>query len=60
MMTPNPETQHNRAKLQIWWIVWGSVLVGLVLLYFLLGRGTLAPRALPPEKMLTGMDCFSR
>ena len=51
----SPDAERNRAKLLVWWIVWGAILVGLTMIYFLLGRGPQGPKELPPEKMLTGL-----
>ena len=55
MITENPEAQRNRAKLLVWWITWGSILSGLVIIYFVLGRGQPMPKDLTPEKMVTGL-----
>ena len=45
-MLSGPDTQHNRARLRIWWIIWASILLGLVIIYVFLGRGPVKP--LPP------------
>jgi hypothetical protein len=37
-MNPDPQL---RAKLLVWWIIWGATLAGLVILYVFLGRGPL-------------------
>ncbi len=55
MITESPDVQRNRAKLLIWWIVWGAILSGLVLIYFTLGRGLSGSKELLQEKMLTGL-----
>ena len=55
MITTNPDAQRNRAKLLVWWVLWASILGGLVMIYFLVGRGLPAPKDLPSEKMLTGL-----
>ncbi len=54
-MILGPDAQRNRAKIIIWWIVWGAVLLGLTLLYFILGRAPLVATELSSEKMLTGL-----
>lgn len=42
-MTPPEDAQRIRAHLLIWWIIWSSDLGGLLLVYFLLGRGPQRP-----------------
>jgi len=44
-MMPGPDAQRMRAQLLIWWILWSSILVGLLAVYFALGRGPLPPVA---------------
>ena len=53
-MFPGPDAQRNRARLLVWWVIWGSLLVGLCAIYFLLGR---APAKAPVagENPLTGL-----
>ncbi len=53
-MFPGPDAQRNRARLLVWWVIWGSLLVGLCAIYFLLGR---APAKAPAasENPLTGL-----
>jgi len=55
MITENPDTQRNRAKIIVWWILWGAVLSGLTILFFSLGRAPAVPTEVAREKMLTGM-----
>ena len=55
MNTENLDAQRNRAKIVVWWIIWGAILSGLVTLYFFLGRGQPVPKDLPPDKILTGL-----
>lgn len=55
MINSDVNAQRNRAKLLIWWIIWGSVLGGLALIYVLLGRGPQGPKELVAEKALTGL-----
>ena len=52
-MSPTPDAQRDRAFLLIWWIVWGAILGGLVLIYLALGRKPLPP--VPPAQSLTGL-----
>lgn len=37
-MNPDPQL---KAKLLTWWIIWGAILAGLVILYVVFGRGPL-------------------
>ncbi len=43
-MMPGYDDQKIRARLLVWWVIWGSILAGLVLIYLVLGRG----KPLPP------------
>jgi F0F1-type ATP synthase membrane subunit c/vacuolar-type H+-ATPase subunit K len=54
---PTPEFPRERASLTVWWLVWGGLLTGLVLIYAGLGRG---PVRLPPAGAhpLTGLIGF--
>ena len=53
-MISGPDARRVRAQLLIWWLVWGGVLLGLVLIYLVLGR---APVKAPPAgaNPLTGL-----
>ena len=42
-MMPGPDAELLRRRLLIFWIVWGSILAGLVVIYLLLGRGPVKP-----------------
>ena len=42
-MITGPEAQRQKAQLLIWWIVWGGVLAGLVVIYLVIGRGLAKP-----------------
>ena len=42
---PGYDAQRIRAQLLIWWIIWASILTGLIVIYYFLGRGPLAPAA---------------
>ena len=44
-MPPHPLTDPKQAKamLLIWWVLWASILSGLVILYLFLGRGPVKP-----------------
>lgn len=56
-MIPGPDAQRIKAKLAIWWIVWGSVLAGLLVVYFALTRN----KPLPPPasaELLTNLMGF--
>jgi magnesium-transporting ATPase (P-type) len=44
-MLPGPDAQLLRTRLMIWWIIWASVLAGLIVIYFFLGRGPQPPVA---------------
>ena len=55
MNTESPEAQCNRAKLLVWWILWGSILGGLLLIYLVLGRTQPLPKNVAAEKMFTGL-----
>jgi hypothetical protein len=53
-MMPGYDNQKIKARLLIWWIIWASVLGGLVLIYLLLAQG----KPLPPvsrENLLQGL-----
>ena len=39
----------------VWWIIWASVLIGLCLIYFLLGRGKLPPAGQQADQVLSGL-----
>ncbi len=53
-MMPGYDNQRIKARLLVWWIVWGSILTGLVLIYFFLvgGKPLPAPSA---NNSLTGL-----
>ena len=53
-MIPGPDAQRIRAQLMIWWIIWASVLSGLIVLYYFLGRSPQAP-AEPGANPLAGL-----
>ena len=42
-MIPRPDAERLKARLLIFWIIWGSILAGLVVIYVFLGRGPLKP-----------------
>lgn len=44
-MIPGPDAPRLRTQLLIWWIIWGSILFGLIMLYLLLGRRPQVPPA---------------
>ncbi len=41
--TPSNDSAQPAFPLLIWWIIWGAILAGLVLLYLFLGRGPVKP-----------------
>jgi len=43
-MIPGPDAQRIKARLLVWWILWASILVGLCVIYLVLGR----TKPLPP------------
>lgn len=42
-MLPGPDAELLRKRLLVFWIVWGLILAGLVMIYVLLGRGPVKP-----------------
>lgn len=42
-MIPGPDAARLKAHLLIFWISWGSILTGLVLIYAFLGQGPVKP-----------------
>jgi|SRR5665213_1699517 len=48
-MIPGPDAQRIKAQLMIWWIIWGGVLGGLCLIYFVFGRSQPLPAASTSE-----------
>ncbi len=42
-MIPGPDDQRIKTQLMIFWIIWGSILAGLVVIYVFLGRGPVKP-----------------
>lgn len=40
--------QEARPPLMVWWLIWGAILFGLVVIYVALGRGP--AKALPPDQ----------
>ncbi len=42
-MIPGPDAQRVKAQLMIFWIIWGSILTGLVVIYVVLGQGPVKP-----------------
>ena len=54
-MLRGPDAQRNQARLLVWWVLWGSILAGLVVLYLVLVRGKPLPANLPDSTALTGL-----
>ena len=52
---PGYDARRIRAQLLVWWIVWGSVLAGLIIVYLVLFRGRPLPRNVSPRDSLGGL-----
>lgn len=48
-----PDAQRVKAQLMIWWIIWASILTGLVVIHHFLGRGPVT--AATKENPLIGL-----
>lgn len=53
-MTPLPGSDQARARLLVLWVVWAVILLGLLVVYALLGRGPV--RASPPGDVLVNLS----
>ncbi len=42
-MPTHPDAARRKAQLLVWWIIWASILSGLIIIYLLLGRGPVKP-----------------
>lgn len=42
-MIPGPDAQRQKVQLMVFWIVWGSILAGLIVIYAVLRRGPVKP-----------------
>ena len=42
-MMPGYDARRIRAQLLVWWTLWGTILAGLLVIYWFLGRGPQAP-----------------
>lgn len=42
-MIPGPDAQRLKVRLMIFWLIWGSILAGLVVIYAFLGQGPVKP-----------------
>ena len=42
-MIPGPDAQRSKTHLLIFWMIWGSILAGLVVIYAVLGQGPVKP-----------------
>ena len=51
-MIPGPDAQRLKTHLLILWVIWGSNLVGLGAIYFLLGRGEPVPASVPSNPLV--------
>ena len=54
-MTPDFDARKIRAQLLVWWIIWGSILAGLIVVYLVLVRGRPLPRNVSPRDSLSGL-----
>jgi len=52
---PGYDARQIRAQLLVWWIIWGSILAGLVIVYFFLGRGRPLPAPVAARESLRGL-----
>jgi hypothetical protein len=42
-MQNSPRLSADRTQLIVWWVIWGAILNGLIVIYFFLGRGPVKP-----------------
>lgn len=56
-MISGPDVERIKAKLVIWWIVWGSILSGLLVIYFALTKNKPLPPPVSAE-LLTNLMGF--
>ena len=42
-MLPGPDTERLKTRLLIFWIIWGSILAGLGMIYVFFGQGPVKP-----------------
>jgi hypothetical protein len=56
-MDPGADAARLRAQAMVWWIIWGAILVGLIVIYYFLGRGPPAPAA-PGANPFVGLVGF--
>jgi hypothetical protein len=54
-MMPGYDDQKIKARLLVWWIIWGSILAGLVLIYLFFAQGRPLPANIPAQESLTGL-----
>ena len=54
-MIPAPDVQRARPQLLVWWVLWGSILAGLGVCYFFLGRGHPVAQVVSPDKLLISL-----
>lgn len=50
-MMPGYDNRQIKTRLMIWWIIWGSVLLGLILIYMLLVQGKPLPASAPTSEL---------
>lgn len=49
------EQEALRRRLLIWWIIWATMLAGVGVIYFMLGRGPMSRAAANPFENLVGL-----
>lgn len=54
-MMPGYDDRKIKTRLLIWWVLWGSILAGLVLIYLFFAQGRPLPANLPAQESLTGL-----
>ena len=42
-MNAGPDAERQKVQLMVFWIIWGSILAGLAVIYVFLGRGPVKP-----------------
>ena len=52
---PGYDARQIRAQLLVWWIIWGSILTELLLIYLALVRGKPLPANVAPRESLGGL-----
>jgi hypothetical protein len=57
MNTPflTPDAQRNRARLKVWWILWGAIFGSMVGFYFVFAHGKALPKDLSQQQQLLAL-----